>query len=465
MRKNIRTANNLISGDITTALFRLALPVMGTSFIQMAYNMVDTIWIGRLGSSEVAAVGTAGFYMWLAFGFIVLAKIGAQVNVAQSIGKNDMTSASTYSAAGIQSAIIIGFLYTLLVYLFRYELIGFFNIDDSFVNEMAVRYLQVVVFAVFFAFINEVFSGIIIGSGNSEFPFKVNMVGLTTNIILDPILIFGIGIVPALGARGAAIATLVSQVTVTLIYIIFTRRRNFEFLKTKLFQKLFIKEIVENMRIGLPISLHSIFFTFFSMTLARIVAFWGPLAIAIQRVGGQIESISWRTADGFSSSLSSFVGQNFGAGEKERVKTGYLSAIRIMTVFGVFTSLLLIVFSRGIMSIFIPETEAIALGSAYLKILGVSQLFMCIEITTQGAFAGMGRTKPPALVSIVFNAARIPIALFLSKTFLELNGVWWSISLTSIFKGIIMVIWFAFILKKYLKDSNSGGTDDQFVEW
>ena len=131
MRKNIRTANNLISGDITTALFRLALPVMGTSFIQMAYNMVDTIWIGRLGSSEVAAVGTAGFYMWLAFGFIVLAKIGAQVNVAQSIGKNDMTSASTYSAAGIQSAIIIGFLYTLLVYLFRYELIGFFNIDDS----------------------------------------------------------------------------------------------------------------------------------------------------------------------------------------------------------------------------------------------------------------------------------------------------------------------------------------------
>ena len=117
------------------------------------------------------------------------------------------------------------------------------------------------------------------------------------------------------------------------------------------------------------------------------------------------------------------------------------------------------------MSIFIPETEAIVLGSAYLRILGVSQLFMCIEITTQGAFAGMGRTKPPALVSIAFNAARIPIALFLSKTFLELNGVWWSISLTSIFKGIIMVIWFAFILKKYLKDSNSGGTDDQFVEW
>lgn len=464
MGKNIRTANNLISGNITTALFRLAIPVMGTSFIQMAYNMVDTIWIGRLGSNEVAAVGTAGFYMWLAFGFIVLAKIGAQVNVAQSIGKNDMASASTYSAAGLQSAIILGFLYTLSVYLLRYKLIGFFNIDDAYVNEMAVRYLQIVVFAIFFAFINEVFSGVIIGSGNSEFPFKVNMVGLTTNIILDPILIFGLGVIPAMGARGAAIATLIAQISVTLIYVIFARKRNFEFLKTKLFQKLFLKEIIENARIGLPVSLQSIFFTLFSMTLARIVAFWGPLAIAIQRVGGQIESISWRTAEGFSSSLSSFVGQNYGAGEKNRIKTGYLTAIRIMTLFGIFTSILLIVFSKEIMGIFIPEAAAIALGSAYLKILGASQLFMCIEITTQGAFAGMGRTKPPALVSIAFNAARIPIALFLSKTFLELNGVWWSISLTSIFKGVILVVWFAFILKKYLKDSDTGGNDGQFME-
>lgn len=454
MKKNTRTANNLVSGNITTALFRLAIPVMGTSFIQMAYNMVDTIWIGRLGSNQVAAVGTAGFYMWLAFGFIVLAKIGAQVNVAQSIGKNDMASASTYSAAGLQSAIILGLLYTVSVYLLRYKLIGFFNIDDAYVNEMAVRYLQIVVFAIFFAFVNEVFSGVIIGSGNSEFPFKVNMVGLTTNIILDPIMIFGLGVIPALGARGAAIATLIAQMAVTVIYIIFTRKRKFEFLKTKLFQKMFLKEIIENVRIGFPISLHSLFFTLFSMTLARIVAFWGPLAIAIQRVGGQIESISWRTADGFSSSLSSFVGQNYGAGEKNRVKSGYLTAIRIMTIFGVFTSLLLIVFSREIMSIFIPETEAIALGSSYLKILGVSQLFMCIEITTQGAFAGMGRTKPPALVSIAFNAARIPIALFLSKTFLQLNGVWWSISLTSIFKGIILVVWFAFVLKKYLHKSD-----------
>ncbi len=451
--KRQRLENDLIQGNITQSLFRLALPVMGTSFIQMAYNMVDTIWIGRLGSGEVAAVGTAGFYLWLAFGVILLAKIGAQVNVAQSLGRKDEMAASAYSAAGLQGAMFFGLTYATLVFVFRYQLIGFFNINDAVVNSQAVAYLQIVVFAIFFSFINEVFSGIIIGSGNSSFPFKVNMVGLMTNIVLDPILIFGLLGMPRLGVKGAAIATLTAQILVTIIYIVFTKKQNFIFLKAKLFKKLYVKEILDNAKIGFPIGLHSVFFTFFSMVLARIVAEWGPTAIAIQRVGGQIESISWRTSDGFSSSLSSFIGQNHGARQKERVKLGYLKSIKIMTVFGLATSFLLIVLAEPIMGVFIPESQAIALGRDYLRILGLSQLFMCLEITTQGAFSGLGITKPPAIISILFNAARIPTALYLSSTVLGLNGVWWSVSGTSIFKGIIVVTWFMFVLKKYLGDS------------
>jgi putative MATE family efflux protein len=460
MEKRQNIPNDLINGNISSALFRLALPVMGTSFIQMAYNMIDTIWIGRLGSNEVAAVGTGGFYMWLAFGFIVLAKIGAQVNVAQSLGRRDLPAASRFSAAGLQSAILIGTIYTFLVYFFRVELIGFFNIEDAYVNQQAVNYLQIVVISIWFSFINEVFSGVIIGSGNSEFPFKVNVAGLITNITLDPILIFGMGIIPAMGVRGAAVATLISQCLVLSLYLTFIRKRNFEFLRAKLFEKLYWHEILSNARIGLPAGIQSVFFTFFSMSLARIVAAWGATAVAIQRVGGQVESISWRTSDGFAAALSSFIGQNHGAGKKDRVVNGYMTAMRIMTLFGIFTSLLLIVFSRGIISFFIPEEEAIILGSSYLRILGFSQLFMCVEITTQGAFAGLGSTKPPAIVSVLFNAMRIPAALILSRTFLGLDGVWWSISGSSVFKGIISVVWFLWVLKKYKEVNVVGGTNE-----
>ena len=453
--KNSFEKNDLTRGSITGALFRLAVPVMGTSFIQMAYNMIDMIWIGRLGSSAVASVGTAGFYLWMAFGFLILSKIGAQVNVAQSFGRSDIDSVKSYSGAGLQGAVITGLLYCLVMYTFRIELIDFFRIDDATVNNDAVEYLQIVVFGLFFMFINEVVSGIIIGSGESGFPFNVNAVGLVTNIVLDPVLIFGLGPFSSMGVRGAALATVLSQVVVTICYGVFIVRDEKHFLRFPIFSKLYYKEIKDNLRIGLPVSIQSILFTFFSMYIARIVAVWGPVAVAIQRVGGQIESVSWRTAEGFSSALSSFVGQNYGADDRKRVKKGYMTALRLMTIFGLFTSAFLIVFAKQIITVFIPETEAIIIGTDYLKILGLSQLFMCIEITSSGAFAGMGKTKPSAIVSIVFNFARIPLALVLSKTVLGLNGVWWSISITSIIKGIILTIWFLAVNRSYWNKANT----------
>ncbi|NLJ99240.1 MAG: MATE family efflux transporter, partial [Tissierellia bacterium] len=85
----------------------------------------------------------------------------------------------------------------------------------------------------------------------------------------------------------------------------------------------------------------------------------------------------------------------------------------------------------------------------YLKILGLSQFFMTIEIGTQGAFNGLGRTIPPSLVGILFNALRIPAALILSSTFLGLDGIWWSISVSSMFKGVVLTIWYIMVLRKY----------------
>jgi Na+-driven multidrug efflux pump len=121
-------------------------------------------------------------------------------------------------------------------------------------------------------------------------------------------------------------------------------------------------------------------------------------------------------------------------------------------VLGVFATLLLIFGAATIFSFFIPEEGTLSYGVDYLRILGVSQLFMCIEIATAGAFNGMGKTMPPSLVSTVFTGLRIPMALILSSpNILGLNGIWWSISITSIIKGMVLFIWFEI----HLKISNS----------
>lgn len=100
-------ANNLTDSNILKALFKLAIPIMGTSFVQMAYNMTDMIWVGRVGSRAVAAVGTAGFFTWLAMAFILIPKIGAEVGVAQSVGREDMDEAKVYIKHSIQMVICL----------------------------------------------------------------------------------------------------------------------------------------------------------------------------------------------------------------------------------------------------------------------------------------------------------------------------------------------------------------------
>lgn len=114
---------------------------------------------------------------------------------------------------------------------------------------------------------------------------------------------------------------------------------------------------------------------------------------------------------------------------------------------GDFCTLLLICCPAPVFRIFITEKDVIPLGVDYLRILGVSQLFMSLEITTAGAFSGYGKTVPPSVISIVFTALRIPLALILVHTTLALNGIWWSITISSILKGVLLFVWFYIFMR------------------
>lgn len=442
--------NKITEGSIFSALLKLALPIMGTSFVQMAYNMTDMVWIGRLGSKSVAAVGTAGFFTWFGMALILIPKIGAEIGVSQSVGKNDEKSIKGYVQHTIQMNIIFALIYGIMLILFRKPLIGFFNLGDANVISMAISYLVIISFGMNFYFINPVFTAIFNGYGDSKTPFRINTIGLIANIVLDPMLIWGIGPFPSLGVKGAAIATVLAQLIVTIIFISIAKREEHLFSGVKLFllpDKTYIKHIV---KFGLPVAIQSGLFSIFAMILARIIAHWGAIPIAVQKVGSQIEAISWMTAGGFSTAISTFVGQNYGAKKFHRIYKGYYTALIIVSVVGMVASCLLIFAARPIFSIFIQEEEAIKYGVVYLRILGLSQFFMCIEIATGGAFNGLGKTIPPSIVSIIFTGLRVPAAMILSSAaLLGLNGVWWSISMSSVFKGVILTTWFIIFIRKY----------------
>ncbi|MGL4867695.1 MAG: MATE family efflux transporter, partial [Cetobacterium sp.] len=154
--------------------------------------------------------------------------------------------------------------------------------------------------------------------------------------------------------------------------------------------------------------------------------------------------------------IGSFVGQNYGAKLHSRIKDGYKTGIDISTVIGVLTTLIFIIFPEVLVQIFVKKIETVEIAVNYMRIIGLSQLFMCYEIMTNGAFSGIGKPKIPSTISIIFTSLRIPMAFILSKEeYFGLNGVWISIALSSVIKGIISPLTF----KKYL---NNGVKKDEF---
>lgn len=444
---------NLTEGKIRKTLVKLALPIMGTGFIHMAYNLTDIIWLGRLSTDAVAAAGAAGFFMWFGTSLVLISQVGVGVNVAQCLGRNDMEGAKRYITNGLQLDIFIGILYSLFLLTFRNQLIGFFNLKDVDVIKMAVEYLTIIGVGIIFHFLNPIFSAILNSSGNSLTPFKINTIGLITNIIIDPILIFGLGPIPALGIKGAALATILAQVFVTIIFLIIGKRYNTIYSHVKLLIKPDIKLIKNIAKLGTPPFLQSGLHASINMVITRIIAGFGPVAVAVQSIGSNIESITWMTADGFSSAISAFTGQNYGAKKLERIKEGYKEGMQILGGIGVLSTILLIFLAEVLFSVFVPDDPAaIKEGIIYLRILGLSQFFMSIEIGTTGAFNGLGKTMPPTINGVILNALRIPAAIILSSTALGLSGVWFSISVSSIFKGIILFIWFKLVLKNLTID-------------
>lgn len=434
--------NDLTQGSIFRSLWIMAVPLISASFIQMAYSMTDMLWLGHLGSDAVAAAGAAGFFTWLCNALSFMTKIGAEITVSQSIGAKDYKRAASYASHAITLSSILGLVYACFIVIAAPALIGLFHFETT-IAEQAINYMRIVAPGLFFQFNNNTFSGLYNGQGDSRTPFRTSAVGLIVNILLDPLLIYGIGPFPHLGTAGAAIATALAQL---VVFSIFYRRifsEQFPLGRMRLLNPL-KKECAQRIiRLGLPVSMQNALFSMFSLTLATLAARWGAVGVAAQSIGAQIEAISWMTAAGFSTALAAFTGQNYGAGNYERIRKGYRLTLGIAGSIGLFAGIIFYAFNKEIFSLFVEEPEAIAAGGNYLKILALSQLFMVTESVTAGAFNGTGHTTPPALTSIFFTGARIPMAFFLT-TFpaLGLTGIWWSITISSVFKGTVLPIWY-----------------------
>ena len=245
-------------------------------------------------------------------------------------------------------------------------------------------------------------------------------------------------------------ATVLAQVIVTGIMLlgILVQKKENVLKGLRWFVKIPLEYVEGICKIGIPTALQGMAYCFISMILTRMVAGFGPEAIATQRVGGQIESISWNTADGFGAAMNAFIGQNYGAGKTERVKKGYRVSLWTVGIWGLLITLVFVCAPTPIASVFFHEKQAIATAVDYLIIVGFSEAFLCVEMMTVGALSGLGRTRLCSVISIAFTSLRIPLAIILSSSVLGILGIWWALTTTTMMKGMIFTCVFLLIVRK-----------------
>lgn len=432
---------SLTHGPIFKVLMKLALPIMASAFLATAYSIVDMFWIGKLGATAVAGVGAGGLFMWLSQGLATLPRMGGQIHVGQALGRGERDEAREYSVAAMQIVILFSILFGLTFFVFTDGLVSIFGLSDPETIAYARVYTKITCGLVIFSFINKVLIGIFTAQGDSKTPLKANVAGLVLNMVLDPVMIFGVGPCPEMGVIGAAVATVISQFVALVILVanISAKKSNENLLKGASIlckPKRFYWTNV--LKMGWPNAVQSTLYCVISMILTRFVAGFGDVAVATQRVGEQLEALTWNAADGFAVAINAFVAQNFGAMKMDRVRQGYRTAFWTVALWGAFITVIFVVFSEPIMGLFFYEKEVIPVAVRYIIIVGLSEAFMCVELMAVGAISGLGSTKLCSGISIFFTALRVPIALLLSNTSLGLDGIWWTLTITTVCKGIFL---------------------------
>lgn len=422
---------DLTKGNIPKVILALSLPIMGSSLLQFTYNLVDMLWVGGLGSNGVASVGSSSFLIGLGYSINSLVVIGAGIKIAHSIGQKNNKKVKEYINCGILINLILGLFYAFILIILGKGFIEFLGLDNIDVERNSLKYLYFSAPMLIFSFFNNLYTRIFNSYGNNKEALIINATGLIINIILDPALIY----ILKLGVCGAAIATLISNI---IIFVLFNVKSNGLF-KYDFTLGVNLKKIKEIITLGFPMAFQRILFTLVNIVLAKIIARFGSDAIAAQKIGLQIESITFMVVGGLNGAISSFVGQNFGAKKYDRILEGYASALKIGIIYSMIMAVMFLLIPNTLVKIFIREENTILIASSYLKIVAFSQIFSTIEMVSNGLFTGIGMPKVPASISIIFTVFRIPMAVIFSNI-ISINGIWVSVALSSILKGLTAYI-------------------------
>lgn len=433
---------NLTDGPVTKNLFYLSLPIIMINLLQTAYNIADTFWLGQLSDVALASITFAFPLVFFLISLGIGLSVAGSVLVAQFEGKGnrkkvDFAASQTITFSLIASIILGAFGYFLIG-----DIVSLMGASPA-AEAGATGYLQIISIGLFFMFGFFVFMSLMRGFGDTITPMIVMFGSVVLNIILDPFLIFGWSIFPAMGIEGAAVATIFSRGLAMLVglWILFTGRKGVQINISQMYPDLsFFKKMLT---IGIPASIEG---TGRSVSVNLLVAVIG-LTFAQTVVSGygiavRIFSLIFLPATAVGKGVETMTGQNLGAGNEERAEkaanAGAKYTFVILSAIGVIT----FVFAYPISSVFTKSPEVAAVSAEFLRYVSFSFGFIGVLRSYTGSFRGAGATITAAIISVgALGGIRLPIA-YLGSQSVGTIGVWLAFFASNTIGAIIAYLWY-----------------------
>lgn len=426
---------DLTKGNEAKLILAFTIPMFIGNVFQQSYNIIDSIIVGKvIGKTALAAVGASFPILFFLLALIMGVTMGFSIMIAQFYGAKQMDQVRRTIDTSYIFLLVSSLICTTLGILLSGPILELLKTPPEIMPQ-AVIFMRILFAGVFFMFGFNSTSAILRGLGDSKTPlyFLVFSTLLNIGLVLLFVLKFGWGI------AGSAWATAIATAASFLMSVAYLNRTH-AVLTFRLRGMVFDWDIFKkSIMIGLPSGIQQMFIAIGMMAITRIVNGFGTDAIAAFTAAGRIDAFAVMPAMNLGMAVSTFTGQNIGAGKMERVSHGLWAALKISAYISLATAVLVMGFGRQLISLFNTDPNVIRIGTHYLLIVGGFYIVFSSMFTISGVMRGAGDTIIPMFFSIAsLWLVRIPLAAWLSKHF-GTDGIWWAIPLAWII-GLVLYV-------------------------
>jgi len=428
------------------SMWTMAMPIIAGMMVQTLFNVVDIMFIGWLGADEVTAVAFVSPLFFIIIGLGVGIGTGATATIAKYIGQKDKLNAERTAS----QTILIGFLSTIVLtvlgVIYGKGLLSILGAEGEILS-IAYSYLRILTFGLGLVIFSMFFRAILAGEGETKIPMIIGLIGTVLNLILDPILIFTF----EYGVRGAAYATVISQIAmvVSYLFIIFVKKSTFISFNIRKFA--FNNHIVAKIfQIGIPSSLSMLIISFGQVVMNKILINYSTEAVAAYQIVSRLDMLLFMPILGIAISLTTIVGMFYGAKEFDKLLSVVYYGINRAVIITTVSVIIFFLLAKNILPIFSSNSLVIDIGVTYLKIIILAYPAVGISVICSRVCQALGEGVP-LLVTTVTRVIILtaPLSYYFYYIGKPLEWVWYSQVFAILVAAIISFCWMRFYFKKF----------------